>query len=62
MNRRNFEKDSEEIRVNWFNIAGIVIGAVVANILPWGIAAVNAMAVAAVCYLIGRAVKKPAQA
>ena len=44
--------------VNWFNVAGIVIGAVAANMIHWGIAAVNAMAVAAVIYFIGEAVRK----
>ena len=34
-------------------IAGIVLGALVANLLPWGIAALNAMAVAAVCFFAG---------
>lgn len=41
--------------VNWFNVAGIIIGAVAANLIPVGIAAVNAMAVAAACYFIGYA-------
>ena len=44
--------------VNWFNVAGIVIGAVAANMIHWGIAAVNARAVAAVIYFIGEAVRK----
>ena len=47
--------------VRWFNVAGIVIGALAANLINWGIAAVNAMVIAAVCYFIGvlldRAVK-----
>ena len=42
-----------ETMVNGFNIAGIVLGALVANLLPWGIAALNAMAVAAVCFFAG---------
>jgi cytosine permease len=52
----NHKKERKEIAVNWFNIAGIVIGALVANLLNWGIAAVNAMVVAAVCFFIGQAV------
>lgn len=44
--------------VNWFNVAGIVIGAAAANMIHWGIAAVNAMVVAAVIYFIGEAVRK----
>ena len=42
-----------ETMVNGFNIAGIVLGALVANLLPWGIAALNAMAVAAVSFFAG---------
>ena len=38
--------------------AGVVLGAVVANLVHWGIASINGMVVAAVCYLIGRAVEK----
>ena len=42
-------------QVNWFAIAGVVIGAVVANLVHVGIASINGMAAAAVCYLIGEA-------
>ena len=52
-NRDKFLKPTQEKTVNWFNIAGIVVGAVVANLLPWGIAAVNAMVVAALCFFLG---------
>ena len=45
---------------NSFNIVGVIVGAIVANILPWGIAAVNAMVVASVCYFIGYIRKKVA--
>ena len=44
--------------VNWFAVIGVVLGAVVANLVHWGIASINGMVVAAVCYLIGRAVEK----
>ena len=44
--------------VDWFAVAGVILGAVVANIVPYGIASINGMAVAAVCYLIGRKVNK----
>ena len=40
--------------VNWWAIAGVVLGAVVANLVKWGFPAINGMAVAAVCYLVGR--------
>ncbi len=57
-NRKKFRGEYREAAVNWFNIAGIVVGAAVANLLPWGIAALNAMAVAAVCFLLGELFNK----
>ena len=57
-NRNKFQGDHAETAVNWFNIAGIVIGFLVANLLHWGIAALNAMAIAAVCYFLGELVHK----
>ncbi|MBR0224292.1 MAG: hypothetical protein IJL93_08475, partial [Bacteroidales bacterium] len=44
--------------VDWFAVLGVVLGAVVANLVHWGFPAINGMAVAAVCYLIGQAVSK----
>ena len=44
--------------VNWFAVSGVVLGAVVANLVPWGIASINGMIVAAVCYLVGSKAKK----
>ena len=44
--------------VNWFAVFGVVLGAVVANLVPWGIASINGMIVAAVCYLVGSKAKK----
>lgn len=37
-------------QVRWGNVAGVIGGALAGNLVPWGIAAVNAMAVAALCY------------
>ena len=48
----------EEKQVNWFAIAGVVLGAVVANLVKWGFPAINGMAVAAICYFCGRMVCK----
>ncbi len=53
-NHKKFQDDFQEYTINWFNIAGIVVGAVAANLLQWGIAAINAMVVAAVFFFIGR--------
>lgn len=56
-NRRKYKMDGTSNlkikNVNWFNMAGIIIGMLVANFLSWGIAALNAMVVAAICYFIG---------
>ena len=48
----------EEKQVNWFAVAGVVLGAVVANLVKWGFPAINGMAVAAICYFCGRLVCK----
>lgn len=48
-------------KVNWASIAGVVAGAAVANLVPWGIPAINGMAVAAVCYLAGEFLTKKAR-
>ncbi len=57
-NRWKYKADYKTVTVKWFNVLGIVVGAVAANMIHWGIAAVNAMAVAAVCYLVGELVMK----
>lgn len=44
--------------VDWFAVMGVILGAVTANLLSWGIASINGMVVAAVCYLIGQFVQK----
>ena len=59
MNRKSYESDDAEIKtVNWASVIGVVLGAVVANLLKWGIPAINGMIVAIICYLIGYAVSK----
>lgn len=57
-NRRKFETAGRESVVNWFNVGGIVIGAIAANLINWGISAINAMVIAAVCWLIGQLISK----
>lgn len=52
-NRDKFREAAAEVSVNWFNVAGILVGAAAANLIHWGIAALNAMAVAAVFFFIG---------
>lgn len=59
MNQKDYEKTDENLEtVNWFAVAGVVIGAIVANVVSWGIASINGMVVAAVCYVIGQMVRK----
>ncbi len=59
MNKKDYEDPKAETQiVNWFAVGGVILGAVVANLVSWGIASINGMVVAAVCYLIGQAVRK----
>ena len=44
--------------VNWGAVVGVVAGAVVANLLHWGIPAINGMVVAALCFLAGNSLCK----
>ena len=57
-NRQKYDGERKLPVVNWFNVLGIVIGAVIANTLQWGIAAINAMVIAAVCYFVGQIFSK----
>lgn len=59
MHKEDYENDrSGEKTVDWFAVIGVILGAVVANLLKWGIASINGMAVAAVCYCIGQMVHR----
>ena len=59
MNRNDYKSDNVKIdTVNWAAVIGVVLGAVVANLLHWGIASINGMVVAVICYLIGHYIKK----
>ena len=58
LNKEKYQDVEVSETVNWFAVIGVVLGAVVANLVHWGIASINGMVVAAVCYLIGRAVEK----
>ena len=46
------------VNVNWWAVAGVVAGAVVANLLHWGFPAINGMVVAALLYVVGRALNR----
>ena len=59
INMKEYDSDKVEIKtVNWFAVIGVIAGAVVANLVSWGIASINGMAVAAVCYVAGQVVCK----
>ncbi|MCR4860411.1 MAG: cytosine permease [Bacteroidales bacterium] len=58
-NRKAYLEDKmPERTVNWWAVAGVILGAVVANLVKWGIPSINGMAVAAVCFLIGERIRK----
>ncbi|MCQ2146582.1 MAG: cytosine permease [Bacteroidales bacterium] len=51
LDRKNILSEKKEaFIVNWFAVAGVILGALVANFLPWGIASINGMFVAALVY------------
>ena len=53
-NRNEYMSDDVHIsNVNWASIIGVVLGAVVANLVKWGIPSINGMVIAAACYIIG---------
>lgn len=59
MNKSDYETDKPELQtVNWWAVIGVVLGAIVANVLNWGVASINGMAVAAVCYIVGQMITK----
>jgi len=59
MERSNYQSDNVEIKtVNWASVLGVVLGAVVANLLKWGIPSINGMVVAVICYLAGYAMSR----
>lgn len=57
--RKKYLDDTFDIKpVNWWAIAGVVCGALVGNLVKWGVPAVNGMAVAAIIYFIGILINK----
>ena len=54
LNRNEYMSDDVQItNVNWASIIGVILGAVVANLVKWGIPSINGMVIATLCYLIG---------
>ena len=59
MNKKAYDTDTFKIvTVNWFAVVGVILGAIVANVVTWGIASINGMIVAALCYVVGEMVNK----
>ena len=59
MHMEDYKDGSRNLKtVDWSAVLGVVAGAVVANLLHWGIASINGMVVAAVIYVIGQKVLK----
>lgn len=58
VNRKEYD-DAEVTRtINWFAVLGVILGALVANLVKWGMPSINGMVVAVVFYLIGHVMKK----
>ncbi len=58
VNRKEYD-DAEVTRtINWFAVLGVILGALVANLVKWGMPSINGMVVAVVFYLIGYVMKK----
>lgn len=59
LNKENYTEDSVvNTKVNIGSVLGVIAGALVGNLVHWGIASMNAMVIACVVYLIFRAVAK----
>ena len=56
-NRKDFTSAPLQ-QVKWWSVAGVIAGAVVANLVHWGFPAINGMAVAALLYWLGQVIKK----
>ena len=54
----NRGKEVKEKTVDWSAVIGVIAGAVVANLVHWGFASINGMAVAALCWGAGQLLKK----
>ena len=54
----NKGKDVSERVVDWSAVLGVIVGAVVANLVKWGFPAINGMVVAAIIWGIGQLIQK----
>lgn len=59
MHKEDYAPEAKNTKVvDWSAIIGVILGAVVANVVSWGIASINGMAVAAACYVLGQLIRK----
>lgn len=59
INRRKYLDNTYEIKtVNWYAVLGVIAGAVVANLVKWGVASINGMTVAAIIFITGEIINK----
>lgn len=58
VNRKDYEVAEATRTVNWFAVIGVILGALVANLVKWGMASINGMVVAVIFYLIGHFINK----
>ena len=59
LNRKDYSQDEPRLSaVNIGSVTGVILGALVGNFVHWGIASVNAMAVACACYFACRLILK----
>ena len=59
LNRKAYADGSvPEKKVDWWAVVGVILGAIVANLVKWGFPAINGMVIAAICFLIGQKVGK----
>ena len=59
LNRVSYKEGSyKECDVNWGSVVGVIAGAAVGNLVPFGISGINAMIIAAICYCVYRRLNK----
>lgn len=58
VHRKDYGNEENQRNFCIFSILGVVIGAIGANLIPFGISSINAMGIAIICYFIGEAVNR----
>ena len=59
INRRKYLDNTCEIKtVNWYAVLGVIAGAIVANLVKWGVASINGMTVAAIIFITGEIINR----